>query len=43
MPRHHALAADIDAGIVEDRKGWLLRTAPGVLSDQSMISRMRGG
>src|SRR5438067_12239192 len=45
MPCHHALAetlrAYIDtAGIVEDRKGWLFRTASGhngnVLSDQHM-------
>ncbi|MFZ3235444.1 MAG: tyrosine-type recombinase/integrase [Stellaceae bacterium] len=45
MPCHHALAealrADIDAaGIVEDRKGWLFRTARGhkadALSDRPM-------
>jgi site-specific recombinase XerD len=45
MPSHHALAealrAYIDAaGIAEDRKGWLFRTAPGrngnALSDQPM-------
>jgi integrase len=45
MPCHHALAealrAYIDAaGIVEDRKGWLFRTARGhngsVLSDKAM-------
>ena len=45
MPCHHALAealrAYIDAaGIAEDRKGWLFRTAPGhkadALSDRPM-------
>jgi len=51
MPCHHALAealrAYIDAaGIVEDRKGWLFRTARGhngsSLSDKAMASRTPG-
>jgi integrase/recombinase XerD len=46
MPCHHALAAALRgyidaAGIADDRKGWLFRTARGhtatVLSDQPMI------
>ena len=46
MPCHHALAEELRAyidaaGIAEDRKGWLFRTAPG--HNAAVLSRKANG